>query len=76
MPRLALKRLVEVLRSTQGWEMELVKGYLRGTHGKTQVCDTQLKFSPQALQDLQVSLDQSPVLRKVELKWQFSFKIK
>jgi len=56
--------------------MELVKGYLRGTHGKTQVCDTQLKFSPQALQDLQVSLDQSPVLRKVELKWQFSFKIK
>lgn len=41
-----------------------------------QICDTQLKFSLQALQDLQASLDWSPVLRKAGVKWQFSFKIK
>lgn len=75
-PRLAPNKLVEVLRSSQGWEMELGKGYLFGIYGRTQICDMQPKFSLQALQDLQASLDRSPVLRKAGLKQQFSFKIK
>lgn len=64
-PGLAPNKLTEVLRTSQGWKMELSKGYLCGVRGKTQSCDRQLKFSLQALQVLQASLDQGPVLRKV-----------
>ena len=66
--RLAPNKLVEVLRSSQGWKMELGRGYLCGIQGKTQLCDVQVKFSLQALQDLQANLDWRPVLRKAGLK--------
>lgn len=56
-PKLAPNKPIEVLRSTQGWKMELSKGYLCGVHGKTQICARQLKFSLQALQDLQARLE-------------------
>lgn len=48
--------------------MEFGNGYLCGIHGRTQVCDIQVKLSLQALQDLQANLDWSPVLRKAGLE--------
>ncbi|XP_014818861.1 PREDICTED: uncharacterized protein LOC106901046 [Calidris pugnax] len=35
--KLAPNKLIEVLRSSQGWKMELSKGYLCGVRGKTQI---------------------------------------
>lgn len=66
--RLAPNRMVEVLRSSWDWKMEFGNGYLCGIHGRRQVCDIQVKLSPQALQDLQANLDWSPVLRKAGLE--------